>query len=77
MKSIIASATLALLGVATVAAAGSDYLSAVGLAAGQMNIGFCLAFQDDPTDTTTTCYSSCETSATAIAGMFDMTYYSD
>lgn len=77
MKSIIASATLALLGVASVAAAGTDYLSLVGQAAGQVNIGFCLAFQDDPTDTSTTCYSSCGVSATAIAGMFDMTYYTD
>jgi hypothetical protein len=73
MKSILS--TLAILGLAAVARA--DYLADFGTAAGEFNTGFCLAFQDDPTDTTTTCYSSCTTTATYIAEMFDVTYYTD
>jgi hypothetical protein len=40
-------------------AAQSNFAAAVGDAIGKVNLGGCLAFQDDQTDTTTTCYLSC------------------
>jgi hypothetical protein len=37
----------------------ANFAAAVGDAIGKVNLGGCLAFQDDQTDTTTTCYLSC------------------
>lgn len=73
MRSIIS--TIAVLGL--VAVASADYLADFGTAVGELNVGGCLAFQDDPTDTTTTCYASCDSSASAIAAIFDVTTYTD
>jgi hypothetical protein len=73
MRSIIA--TLAVLGLATLSSA--NYIADIGTALGEMNTGMCLAFQDDPTDTTTTCYSTCSDAATSIAAIFDIDSYTD
>ena len=73
MKSLFA--VLSVLGL--VAVANASVLTDVGTAAGNFNLGTCLAFQDDQTDTTTTCYTSCGTASTDLADMFDVTNYSD
>ena len=60
-----------------VAVTQASVIADVGTASGEFNLGVCLAFQDDQTDTTTTCYSSCDTASTDLADMFDVTNYSD
>lgn len=54
-----------------------DYLAQFGGSVGDFNKGFCLAFQNDPTDTTTTCYQSCSATADYVLKMFDKTTYTD
>ncbi|TNV77322.1 hypothetical protein FGO68_gene1692 [Halteria grandinella] len=73
MKSLFA--VLAVLGLATVSRA--SVIADVGTAIGDLNVGLCLAFQDDVTDETTTCYDSCISSAANIATMFDADDYTD
>jgi hypothetical protein len=51
-------------------------LATLGGYLGDFNIGGCLAFQDDPTDMTTSCYLSCSATATQISYIFDSTKYS-
>jgi len=46
--------------------AQSSLAASVGSALGEVNKGFCLAFQDDQTDTTTTCFQSCTVTSTKI-----------
>ena len=45
----------------------------IGTDVGNFNLGVCLAFQDDSTDTSTTCYASCLSTASYIQSMFDVT----
>lgn len=45
----------------------------IGTDVGNFNLGVCLAFQDDSTDTSTTCYASCVSTASYIQSMFDVT----
>jgi hypothetical protein len=68
MKSLFA--VLAILGLATVSRA--TVLGDVGTAIGDLNLGLCLAFQDDVTDDTTSCYVSCDLTATNVVTMFDI-----
>lgn len=56
-------------------ASQSSFAAAVGTALGDANLGSCLAFQDDQTDTTTTCYISCSTTASKIGTAFDSAQY--
>jgi hypothetical protein len=74
MKTVLAA--LAIVGtVYAQTAAQSSFAAAVGKALGEANLGSCLAFQDDQTDTTTTCYISCSTTAGKITTAFDATQY--
>lgn len=41
-----------------------------------LNLGSCLAFQDDTTDTTTTCYKSCAKTSTEVYQAFNTSTYS-
>lgn len=70
-------ATLMLAIVGLVSAQTPDYLAEFGTNIGDVNSGFCLAFQNDPTDTTTTCYQSCLLTAGYIKNMFDKSTYTD
>lgn len=56
-------------------AAQSSLAVSVGSALGQMNKGMCLAFQDDQTDITTTCFQSCIVTSNKIQSAFDSTKY--
>ena len=56
-------------------AAQSNFAAAVGDAIGKVNLGGCLAFQDDQTDTTTTCYLSCTVTSGKVANAFDASQY--
>jgi hypothetical protein len=56
-------------------AAQSSFAAAVGDAIGKVNLGGCLAFQDDQTDTTTTCYVSCGVTSGKITNAFDSSQY--
>ena len=49
----------------------------IGTDVGNFNLGVCLAFQDDSTDTSTTCYASCVSTASYIQSMFDVTQYTN
>ena len=56
MKTLI----LAIAGLVMVTAQSPPpFLTTVGLNVAAGNVGFCLGMQDNPTDTTTTCYSAC------------------
>lgn len=68
---------LAIVGVTAIAAQSSSSLLAVGTFLGELDRGFCLAFQDDTTDTTTTCYMECDTSGTMIVDLFDTSKYTN
>ena len=58
------------------AAYGATSLAAsFGNGIGQMNTGFCLAFQDNQNDLTTTCYKSCSSTADKIKIAFDANQY--
>ena len=57
MKTILA---LTVVGAAYAQSAAQSSLAAsIGAGIGNANLGACLAFQDDQTDTSTTCYQSC------------------
>jgi tryptophanase len=56
-------------------AAQSNFAAAVGDAIGKVNLGGCLAFQDDQADTTTTCYQSCLVTSGKVATAFDAKQY--
>lgn len=49
----------------------------LGQAIGLANLGSCLAFQDDQTDTTTTCFVSCNVTSNKIASAFNSSQYTD
>ena len=49
----------------------------IGTDIGNFNLGVCLGFQDDSTDTSTTCYASCLSTASYIQSMFDVTQYTN
>lgn len=66
---------LVLAGVVATASAQS-VVQQIGVHAGEFNLGFCLAFQDNPDDTTTSCYASCQKTQAQLAKMFDVTQYS-
>ncbi len=57
-------------------AAQASLAVAVGQALGDMNKGFCLAFQDNQNDETTTCFQSCTVTSTKIQNAFDSSKYS-
>ena len=44
----------------------TNFAAQVGESLGMMNTGFCLAFQDNQNDETTTCYKSCSKTADKI-----------
>ncbi len=48
---------------------------AVGQALGDMNKGFCLAFQDNQNDNTTTCFQSCNVTSNKIQDAFNSSKY--
>lgn len=74
MKTVLAA--LAIVGsVYAQNAAQSSFAAAVGKALGEANLGSCLAFQDDQTDTSTTCYISCNTTAEKIGMAFNSSQY--
>ena len=58
-------------------AAQSNFAAAVGEAIGKVNLGGCLAFQDDQTDTTTTCYQSCSNTTAKVEKAFDASTYTN
>lgn len=67
---------LALVGCVAVTQATS-LVYELGTDIGDFNLGVCLGFQDDSTDTTTTCYGSCLGTAAYIQNMFDVTQYTN
>ncbi len=74
MKTVLAA--LAIVGtVYAQNAAQSSFAAAVGKGLGEANLGSCLAFQDDQTDTTTTCFISCNTTAEKIGMAFNASQY--
>jgi len=56
-------------------AAQASLAVAVGQALGDMNKGFCLAFQDNQNDDTTTCFQSCLVTSSKIQSAFDSSKY--
>lgn len=69
-----------IVGLATIGYASASVatiLSDIGGYASDFNLGFCLAFQDDQTDTTTTCYDTCTTTGTYITDFFDSIDFSN
>ncbi len=46
-------------------------LSGLGGVAEDVNIGLCLAFQDNPADTNTACYIACQKTGPKIVSFFD------
>ena len=44
--------------------------SGIGALVGQLNKGLCKAFLDDPNDTTSDCYKSCDDTSTTITSFF-------
>ena len=66
---------LALATVIGIASAQSDLLATIGLHAGEFNEGFCLAFQDNPADNTTTCFASCALTSAQIQLIFNTSDY--
>lgn len=74
MKTVLAA--LAIVGsVYAQTAAQSNFAAAVGKALGDANLGSCLAFQDDQTDTSTTCYVACNTTAFKVGMAFNASEY--
>ena len=55
--------------IATVALANPT-LDALGVNAGDLNRGFCLAFQDDQTDVKTQCYKTCNSTGPKFEAFF-------
>ena len=55
--------------------AQSNFAALVGDAIGKVNLGGCLAFQDDQTDMTTTCFMSCEVTSSKIGDAFNASKY--
>ena len=51
--------------------AQSNFAALVGDAIGKVNLGGCLAFQDDQTDTTTTCFQACTVTSSKVANAFN------
>ncbi len=51
--------------------------ASLGSSLGMMNTGFCLAFQDNQNDETTTCYTSCSKTADKITLAFDSKQYTN
>ena len=49
----------------------NPFISSIGNAISNANIGFCLAFQDVHTDTTTLCYKDAVATAATLAILFD------
>ena len=66
---------LTVIGAAYAADSQSNFAALVGDAIGKVNLGGCLAFQDDQTDTTTTCYQSCLVTSGKVATAFDAKQY--
>ena len=60
-----------------VAAVGAQTLADFGLGMGDTTYGVCLGFQDDPTNTGTSCAAACTETATSIELCFDLTTYTD
>ena len=67
-------ALLCLIGVAAVST--QDVFYTVGDVIKKVNSGVCLAFQDVPTDETTSCFSSCTKTGDQIQIAFDVNNYS-
>ena len=65
---------LALVGLIAVASA-QTMVELIGKHAGEFNKGFCLAFQDNTADTTTTCYASCQKTAAQIQKILTFSSY--
>ncbi len=63
-------------GLIAVSQAASDF-AYIGNYVSDFNLGVCLGFQNDITDTSTTCYASCETAGTYMAAVFDSTQYTN
>jgi hypothetical protein len=66
---------LTVIGAAYAADSQSNFAALVGDAIGKVNLGGCLAFQDDQADTTTTCYQSCLVTSGKVATAFDAKQY--
>ena len=49
----------------------SNFAAIVGEAIGKINLGGCLAFQDNQNDTTTTCFQSCNVTSEKIKSAFN------
>ena len=54
----------------------TSFATQVGETFGDLNRGFCLAFQDNQNDKETTCYQSCDKTAAKILTAFDAEQYS-
>ena len=67
---------LALAGLIHMVSAASEISSQIGTALGFANQGFCLAFQDNQDDMTTTCYAACSVTAQKLDDMMNPTKYS-
>ena len=75
MKTILA---LTVVGAAYAQSAAQSSLAAsIGAGIGNANLGACLAFQDDQTDTSTTCYQSCLVTASKVGIAFDSAQYTN
>ena len=57
------------------AVAKADFLLSIGESIGYTYTGVCQGLQDDPTITTSSCVSSCDTTYTYIVDAFDLTTY--
>ena len=53
----------------------SNFAALVGDAIGKINLGGCLAFQDNQNDTTTTCFQSCNVTSGKIKSAFNASEY--
>ena len=68
---------LTVIGAAYAADPQSNFAALVGDAIGKINLGGCLAFQDDQTDTTTTCFQACTVTSSKVANAFNSSQYTD
>lgn len=67
---------LAMAGLIAVSKAAYNLVT-IGTYISDFNLGMCLGFQNDVTDTSTTCYESCVTSGTYIDYIFDSDQYTN
>ena len=67
--------TFAISLIALVASTQALSLYQAGGYVADFNMGTCMAFMTEPSDTSTDCYKACSNTGTAIQNMFDRTQY--